>query len=141
MGADAVVSALGPIAEETTTEISDATRTIVEAMERPGPRRIVIAANAKVFDDSEVTGPYANVAAEHRRDAAILRGSRLDWTVLAAPMLTDDAATGAVVPVVDGKAPGRSSPAATSPPRSSTRRDGCVDRARRGRLRTRPSLR
>ncbi len=35
-GADAVVSALGPIAEETTTEISDATRTIVDAMERIG---------------------------------------------------------------------------------------------------------
>ena len=108
VGADAVVSALGPIAEETTTEISDATRVIVDAMERLGPRRIVIATNGKVLDDSEVTGSYANVAEEHRRDAAILRASRLDWTVLAAPMLNDDAATGAVVPVVDGKAPGRS---------------------------------
>ncbi len=97
VGADAVVSALGPIAEETTTEISDATRAIVDAMERLGPRRIVIAANAKVLDDSEVTGAYANVTAEHRRDAAILRESRLDWTVVAAPMLTDDPATGAVV--------------------------------------------
>ena len=107
VGADAVVSALGPIAEETTTEISDATRVIVDAMERLGPRRIVIAANAKVLDDSEVTGAYANVAAEHRRDAAILRESRLDWTVVAAPMLTDDPATGDVAAVVDGKAPGR----------------------------------
>jgi putative NADH-flavin reductase len=108
VGADAVISALGPIAEETTTEISNATRVIVDALERLGPRRIVIAANAKVLDDSEVTGAYANVAAEHRRDAAILRESRLDWTVLAAPMLTDDPSTGDVVPVVDGKAPGRS---------------------------------
>jgi putative NADH-flavin reductase len=108
VGADAVVSALGPIAEETTTEISDATRVIVDAMERIGPHRIVIAANGKVLDDSEVTGSYANVAAEHRRDAAILRDSRLDWTVLAAPMLSDDPGTGSVVAVVDGKAPGRS---------------------------------
>jgi putative NADH-flavin reductase len=108
VGADAVVSALGPIAEETTTEISDATRVIVDAMQRLGPRRLVIAANAKVLDDSEVTGAYANVAAEHRRDAAILRESRLDWTVVAAPMLSDDPATGDVVAVVDGKAPGRS---------------------------------
>jgi putative NADH-flavin reductase len=108
VGVDAAVSALGPIAEETTTEISDATRVIVDAMERLGPRRIVIAANAKVLDDSEVTGAYANVAAEHRRDAAILRESRLDWTVVATPLLTDDPATGAVVAVVDGKAPGRS---------------------------------
>jgi len=108
VGADAVVSALGPIAEETTTEISDATHVIVDAMERLGPRRIVITANGRVLDDSEVTGSYANVATEHRRDAAILRESRLDWTVLAAPMLTDDPPLGSVVAVVDGKAPGRS---------------------------------
>jgi putative NADH-flavin reductase len=107
-GADSVISALGPIAEETTTEISDATRAIVEAMERIGPRRIAIAANARVFTDDEVTGPYANVATEHRRDAEILRESSLDWTVVAAPMLTDDAATGSYVAVVDGKGPGRS---------------------------------
>ena len=108
VGADAVVSALGPIAEETTTQISDATRTIVEVMERLGPRRIVIAANARVFSDSEASGPYANVVTEHRRDAAILRESALDWTVLAAPTLTDDPAIGSYVAVVDGKGPGRS---------------------------------
>jgi putative NADH-flavin reductase len=107
-GADGVISALGPIAEETTTQISDATRTIVGVMERIGPRRIAIAANAKVFSDDELTGPYANVATEHRRDVAILRESALDWTVLAAPMLSEDAATGSYVAVVDGKGPGRS---------------------------------
>jgi putative NADH-flavin reductase len=107
-GADAVVSALGPLAEETTTEISDATRTIVEVMERIGPHRIVIAANARVFSDTEVTGPYANVVAEHRRDAAILRESALDWTVVAAPVLTDDPVTGSYVAVVEAKGPGRS---------------------------------
>jgi Putative NADH-flavin reductase len=108
VGADAVISALGPIAEETTTEISDSTRTIVEAMEKIGPRRIAIAANAKVFSDDEVTGAYANVATEHRRDAETLRESALDWTVVAAPMLTDDPAIGSYVAVVDGKGPGRS---------------------------------
>jgi putative NADH-flavin reductase len=108
VGVDVVVSALGPVAEETTTEISDATRTIVQVMERVGPRRIAIAANARVFTDTEVTGPYANIATEHRRDAAILRGSALDWTVVAAPSLTDDPALGTYVPVIDGKGPGRS---------------------------------
>jgi putative NADH-flavin reductase len=108
VGADAVISALGPIAEETTTEISDATRTIVEAMEKIGPRRIAISANPRVFSDTEVTGPYANVAAEHRRDAEILRESALDWTVVAAAALTDDPATGSYVAVVDGRGPGRS---------------------------------
>ena len=144
MGADAVISALGPIAEETTTEISDATRVIVDAMERLGPRRIVIAANAKVLDDSEVTGAYANVAAEHRRDAAILRESRPGLDASSPRRCSPTTrATGAVVPVVDGKAPGR----------SITRGDfatalldaignGRVDRSRRRRLQpTRRSVR
>lgn len=107
-GADAVVSALGPIAKVTETEISDSMRTIVDAMQRLGPRRLVIAANATVFTDDEVTGTFANVAAEHRRDAAILRASGLDWTVVAVPLLSDDPATGSFVAVVDGKGPGTS---------------------------------
>lgn len=108
IGHDAVISALGPIAGVTATEISDATSTIASVMKRTGPRRIVIAANAKVFTDDEVAGELANVAAEHRRDTAILKASSLDWTVVAAPSLTDDPDTGSYVAVVDGKGPGRS---------------------------------
>jgi putative NADH-flavin reductase len=107
-GTDAVVSVIGPVAGVTTTEVSGVTRTLVAAMDRVGPRRIVAAANGKVFTDVEVTGEYANVAAEHRRDAAILRASDLDWTILAPPFLTDDPPTGAVDAVIDAKGPGRS---------------------------------
>jgi len=107
-GSDAVVSAVGPIARVTTTEVSDVLRTVVDAMADVGLRRIVIAANAKVLTDEEVTGDYANVAAEHRRDAEILRASDLDWTILAPPFLKDAPATGAVDTVVDGTGPGRS---------------------------------
>jgi putative NADH-flavin reductase len=107
-GADAVVSAIGPVAGVTVTEVSESTQAVVDAMTRAGVRRIVAAANGKVFTDDEVTGEYANVAAEHRRDAAILAASGLDWTVVAAPFLTDDPATGDVGTVVDGKGPGRS---------------------------------
>ena len=107
-GCDAVISAIGPVARVTTTEVSDVLRTVVDAMAEVGLRRIAAAANAKVLSDDEVTGDYANVAAEHRRDAEILRGSGLDWTILAPPFLTDDPATGAVETVVDGKGPGRS---------------------------------
>jgi len=107
-GADAVVSAIGPVAGVTVTEVSEATQAVVDAMTRAGVRRIVAAANGKVFTDDEVTGGYANVAAEHRRDAAILAASGLEWTIVAAPFLTDDPATGDVGTVVDGKGPGRS---------------------------------
>ena len=107
-GSDAVVSAIGPVARVTTTEVSDVLRTLVKAMANVGLRRIVAAANAKVLTDDEVTGDYANVAAEHRRDAAILRASDVDWTILAPPFLKDDPATGAVDTAVDGTGPGRS---------------------------------
>jgi putative NADH-flavin reductase len=108
LGQDAVVSALGPVAGVTTTEISDATRIIVEAMASLGLRRIVIAANARVFTEDEVAGEFANVAAEHRRDLDILRGTDLAWTVIATPVLTDELPDNPYVAVVDAKAPGRS---------------------------------
>jgi len=107
-GSDAVVSAIGPVARVTTTEVSDVLRTVSEAIADVGLRRIVVAANAKVLTDDEVTGDYANVAAEHRRDAEILRSSALDWTIVAPPFLTDDPLTGSVDALVDARAPGRS---------------------------------
>jgi uncharacterized protein YbjT (DUF2867 family) len=77
-------------------------------MIRAGVRRIAAAANGKVLTTDEVVGEYANVAAEHRRDAAIMAASGLDWTLLAAPFLTDDPATGNVTTAVDGRPPARS---------------------------------
>jgi putative NADH-flavin reductase len=108
VGADGVISVLGPIAGETETEISDATATIAEVMGRTGPHRLVVAANNTVFSDREVTGEYANVAAEHRRDLAILQRSALAWTVVAAPMLSDDPGSGSYDAVIDGRAQGGS---------------------------------
>jgi NADH/NAD ratio-sensing transcriptional regulator Rex len=58
--------------------VSETTQAVVDAMIRAGVRRIVVTANRKVLTDDEVTGEYANVAAEHRRDAAILTASGLD---------------------------------------------------------------
>lgn len=104
----AVISALGPIAGETTTEISTGTRTIAETMERAGPRRLVLAGNATVFTDDEVTGAFANVTAEHRRDLSILRSGSLDWTMLAPAILRDEPVTGASDATRDAPAPGRS---------------------------------
>ncbi|MDP9185201.1 MAG: NAD(P)H-binding protein [Actinomycetota bacterium] len=95
-------------ARATTTEVSAVMQTVVDAMRDAGLRRIVAAANAKVFTHDEVTGGHANVAAEHRRDAAILRDSALDWTILAPPSLTADPPTGELETVIDAKGPGRS---------------------------------
>ena len=101
---DAALWAIGPIARVTVTEVSDALATAVEAMRDVGVYRIVATANGTVLTDDDVTGEFVNVAAEHRRNVSTLRHSGLDWTVLAAPFLNDEAPTGAVETVVDGKA-------------------------------------
>jgi putative NADH-flavin reductase len=107
-GADAVISVLAiPSTDEDTTRLSDATRTIARRMAMTGPRRLVVTANTSIFHDREVKDPYRVVAAEHRRNAAMLRGSDLAWTILAAPFLTDDPGVGSYAAVIEGPPPGK----------------------------------
>jgi uncharacterized protein YbjT (DUF2867 family) len=106
-GVDGVVSVLALRSPEAEPEHSEATRTVVEAAERAGVRRIVATANNDVLTDRELTGEFAAMGREHRRNRAVLQGSGLDWTILAAPWVTDDEPRGAYDAVVDGKGPGR----------------------------------
>lgn len=108
--AQAVVSVLALMSADAEPQHSDATRTIVEAAERLGARRVVLAANNDVLGDAEVTGEFAAHAREHRRNREALRASGLDWTIGAAPWVTDDPATGRYRAVPDAKAPGRRLP-------------------------------
>jgi putative NADH-flavin reductase len=106
-GADAVVSVMAIEAgTDPTTELSDATRTIVGAMGDEEVRRLVITANSTVFTDREVKDPYRIVAEEHRRNVSMLRGTTLDWTVVA-PTLLRDGEPGDLEVVIDAKATGR----------------------------------
>jgi putative NADH-flavin reductase len=106
-GADAAISVMAiPSGTGPTTELSEATRTIVAAMTSLGPKRLVVTVNTAVFHDRPVKPPYDVVAEEHRRDVAILRESALEWTALAATFLTDDEPTGSYVAELDAKAPG-----------------------------------
>jgi putative NADH-flavin reductase len=86
---DAVVSVLALEAAEDEPQHSDATATIVDAMEASAVRRIVVTANLDVFGDDEVTGDYAAHAREHRRNRDRLKSSRLDWTIGAAGYVVD----------------------------------------------------
>jgi putative NADH-flavin reductase len=105
-GADAAISVLSiPSGDEDTTRLSDATRAIARRMVMTGPRRLIATANTTVFHDREVHDPYRVVAAEHRRNLAMLRGSDLAWTVLAAPFLTDEPVVGAYEAVIEGPPP------------------------------------
>ncbi|HET9723829.1 MAG TPA: NAD(P)H-binding protein [Actinomycetota bacterium] len=109
-GADAAISVLALMSADAEPEYSDATRTIVRAAERLGVRRVVVAANNHAFGDAAVTGEFAAHAREHRRNRETLRASSLDWTIGAAPWVTDDPATGRYEAVLDAKAPGRRLP-------------------------------
>ena len=111
-GADAVISVLALRSSEDEPQYSEATRTIAEAGAQLKVARIVVTANNDAFGDDEVTGEFAAHAREHRRNRATLQASSLAWTIGAAPLVTDDPATGAYAAVVDGKAPGGRLPAA-----------------------------
>jgi putative NADH-flavin reductase len=107
-GADAAVSVLAiPEGTEETTALSEATRTIARRMAIAGPRRLIVTANTSIFHDRAVADPYRIVATEHRRNVAMLRGSDLSWTVLAAPYLVDAAGVGRYEAVVEGPPPGK----------------------------------
>jgi putative NADH-flavin reductase len=107
-GADAVTSVLAIEAgTEPTTMLSDATRTIVDAMAAEEVRRIVITTNSTVFTDREIDDPYRIVADEHRRNVAMLRGTTLDWTVLAPTFLRDGEPGDQLEVAVDGRATGK----------------------------------
>jgi putative NADH-flavin reductase len=106
-GVDAVASVLAIEAgTEPTTMLSDATRTIVDAMDAEDVRRIVITTNSTVFTDREIGDPFRIVAEEHRRNVAMLRGTTLDWSVLA-PTLLRDGEPGELEAVIDARASGK----------------------------------
>lgn len=105
---DAVLSAMGPVGDQPGSSYSDGIAALVKSMEASTVRRLVIAANARVLDDRPLEGPYAAVSQEHRRALDALRRSVLDWTVIAAPMLSDAEARHAYEATVDGRGEGRS---------------------------------
>ena len=99
-GADAVLSAMGPKEPEPDAVYSGGIGTVSRAMTSAGLRRLVVSANSRVLDESPLEGPYAAVSQEHRDALATLRACDLDWTVVAAPMLTDDDPLGSYEVVV-----------------------------------------
>jgi putative NADH-flavin reductase len=91
---EAVVSAIGPKGPDPGSVYSEAIATLARSMTRSGLRRLVISANDRVLDDRPLDGEFAAVSQEHRDALATLRAGALDWTVVATPMLSDDAPTG-----------------------------------------------
>jgi putative NADH-flavin reductase len=116
-GADAVVSALGPHGTGPTTISQDSARSIIQAMQKSGVRRLLTVSGSVVSDTGE--GPVMryllkpivratmlrNVCADMRRAEDEVRASHLDWTIMRPPRLTDKAGTGTYRTVTDRNLP------------------------------------
>jgi putative NADH-flavin reductase len=116
-GADAVLSALGPRGTGPTTISGDSVRSIIQAMQESGTRRLLTVSGSIVADDGE--SPYLrylikpvvrrtflrHVCADMRQAEALVRESNLDWTIMRPPGLTSKPATGRYRQAIDRNLP------------------------------------
>jgi len=114
-GVQAVVSILGPSTNVKTSELSDGTRNIIDAMKKYNVRRLVAMGTASVDDENDlpvfkfrllvkiiksvIPGAYREI----RLIGNLVKQSGLDWTLIRLGMLTNKAFTGKVVAGYYGK--------------------------------------
>ncbi len=106
IGADAVISVLGPTSNKPDFAITKGTQNILDAMNKHGVKRLVITAGAGVGDPNDVPRFInrvislllkllsRNVYEDMVRVVELVRGSDRDWTIVRVPMLTDQNPTG-----------------------------------------------
>lgn len=104
-GCEAAVSTLGNFNRKPNTEVSDATKVIVDAMNASGPKRLVVVSTIGVGDSRKplqsfmfkyvVIGWIArNIWKDRERQEEIIRASGLDWTIARPGGLKDEPLTG-----------------------------------------------
>jgi putative NADH-flavin reductase len=103
-GHDAILSGFGPrvpVSETDKTLMRDFARTLTEAMDDTGVKRAVIVSVAFLFKDSIIPPAYIfgrlffpRTVADASAMEKVFEGSRLDWTIVRPPRLTDKALTG-----------------------------------------------
>jgi putative NADH-flavin reductase len=116
-GADAVLSALGPRGSGPTSISEDSTRSIIEAMEKSGTRRLMTITGSIVDDTGDgflmhrVIKPLArrtflrNVCADMRRAEDLIHATNLDWTIFRPPRLTAKPASASYRTAIDRNPP------------------------------------
>lgn len=106
-GADAVLSALGPLGRAPSTICEEGNRSIIAAMGKTGVRRLVVCSAAGPFPDAG-DGPFTRYVvkplildrilkhafADLRRGERVVEACDLDWTIVRPPQLTGKPATG-----------------------------------------------
>jgi putative NADH-flavin reductase len=117
VGADAVLTGVGPRGTGSTTVIADSVRSIIAAMEMSGARRLLALSGSIVADEGE--SPYLrylikplarrtflrHVNADMAAAEGEIEASRLDWTILRPPRLTGKRATGSYRVAIDRNLP------------------------------------
>jgi putative NADH-flavin reductase len=96
---DAVLSALGSTSRQANGILEAAARSTIEAMSRAQVRRLVVVSMALLFPDVGLFGPVLRVfLGRHLRESAamegVVRASKLDWTIVRPPRLTNGTPTG-----------------------------------------------
>ena len=101
VGAEAVISVLGPTSNEPTFEVSKGMRHILAAMQKHGVRRLIISAGAGVGDPNDTPKLSnkainlllkllaRNVYEDMKGAVDIVRASEYDWTIVRVPRLID----------------------------------------------------
>jgi len=103
-GQDAVLCALGVNERKPNTILSDATRTLVGAMEAEGVRRLLYVSSLGVGETKGQLGPIYNhvvlplllkeIFADKETAETVVRESGLDWTIVQPARLTNALLTG-----------------------------------------------
>jgi putative NADH-flavin reductase len=116
-GADAVLTAIGPRSSGATTVSADSAASIIAAMRRNGVRRLITVSGSIVADAGEgaimshLVKPLLrrtflkDACIGMRRGEEVVRASRLDWTIVRPPRLTDKPATGRYRTALDRNLP------------------------------------
>jgi putative NADH-flavin reductase len=115
-GADAIISAVGPGTSASTLR-QDSTRSIIQAMQKTGTRRLLTVSGSVVADEGEsafmryLLKPLArrtflrHACADMRHAEDEIHDSNLDWTILRPPSLTNKAARGTYRTAIDRNLP------------------------------------
>lgn len=104
-GSDAVVSAIGPHGRGPTSVTTDTTTAIVRGMRASGARRLLLVSNSGMITEGDpwamrmlvkpLLGRFLRHAfADATGAERVVRASRLDWTLVRPPRLTDRPHTG-----------------------------------------------
>lgn len=113
--ADAVISALGFFHREPSTDLSDGTRNIVDAMRRNAVRRLGVVTSLGAGDSRGQGNLLArliqkfqlsHVLDDKERQEAVVRDSGLDYTIVRPPRLTNRVGNAGDLVVWQGDTPG-----------------------------------